>query len=166
MPILLYFAGPNRLSYNWYVSCFLTEKTPLIPLTTIYLRNRDYLLQRFLTVMIFFSKFHQIKVICMVKSTKSIPLSIICTGYFKFSSLKYRVWWTGFFPSLKPTGYFFHFKLDVFSSFWARVKYFDGSCLTIYSNSTIYRDIHYQFWVWWIHYSHCCESKRWKRGKF
>jgi hypothetical protein len=31
----------------------------------------------------------------------------------------------------------------------ARVKYFDGPCLTIYSLSTIYRDIHYQFPVWW-----------------
>ena len=60
-----------------------------------------------------------------------------------------------FFPSLKPTGYFFQFKLISFSSFMARVKYFDGPCLTIYSLSTIYRDIHYQFLVWWIHYSHC-----------
>ena len=65
-----------------------------------------------------------------------------------------------FFPSLKPTEYFFQFKLDFFSSFWARVKYFDGPCLTIYSLSTIYRDIHYQFLVWWIHYSHCYEFKR------
>ncbi len=24
-----------------------------------------------------------------------------CTGFFQFSSLKYQVWWTGFFPSLK-----------------------------------------------------------------
>ena len=64
------------------------------------------------------------------------------------------------FPSLKPTGYFFQFKLIFFSSFMARVKYFDGPCLTIYSLSTIYRDIHYQFLVWWIHYSHCYESKR------
>ena len=45
-----------------------------------------------------------------------------------------------FFPSLKPTGYFFQFKLIFFSSFMARVKYFDGPCLTIYSLSTIYRD--------------------------
>ena len=59
-----------------------------------------------------------------------------------------------FFPSLKSTGYFFQFKLVFFSSFWARVKYFDGTCLTIYSLSTIYRDIHYQFLDWWIHYSH------------
>ena len=65
-----------------------------------------------------------------------------------------------FFPSLKPTGYFFQFKLIFFSSFMARVKYFDRPCLTIYSLSTIYRDIHYQFLVWWIHYSHCYEPKR------
>jgi hypothetical protein len=43
-----------------------------------------------------------------------------------------------FFPSLKPTGYFFQFKLIFFSSFMARVKYFDGLYLTIYSLSTIY----------------------------
>ena len=56
-----------------------------------------------------------------------------------------------FFPSLKPTGYFFQFKLDFFSSFWARVKYFDGPCWTIFcSLSTIYRGIHYQFPLWWI----------------
>ena len=65
-----------------------------------------------------------------------------------------------FFPSLKLTGIFFQFNLIFFSSFMARVKYFDGPCLTIYSLSTIYRDIHYQFLVWWIHYSHCYESKR------
>ena len=55
---------------------------------------------------------------------------------------------------------FFPVQTDFFSSFMARVKYFDGPCLTIYSLSTIYRDIHYQFLVWWIHYSHCYESKR------
>ena len=48
-----------------------------------------------------------------------------------------------FFPSLKPTGYFFQFKLIFLSSFMARVKYFDGPFLTIYSLSTIYRDIYY-----------------------
>ena len=56
-------------------------------------------------------------------------------------------------------------NLVFFSSFWARIKYFDGPCLTIYPLSTIYRDIHYQFPIWWIHYSHCCESKRWKPWK-
>ena len=37
--------------------------------------------------------------------------------------------------------------MDIFTSFWARVKYFDGPCLIIHSLFTIYRDIHYQlFW--------------------
>ena len=51
-------------------------------------------------------------------------------------------------------------QLVIFASFMARVKYFDGPCLTINSLSTIYRDIHYQFPVWWIQYSHCYESIR------
>ena len=42
----------------------------------------------------------------------------------------------------------------------------DGPCLTIYSLFTIYRDIQYQLLVWWKHYTHCCESKKWKPGKF
>ena len=37
-----------------------------------------------------------------------------------------------FFPSLKPTGYFFQFKLDFF-----QVSGLAGPCLTIYSLSTI-----------------------------
>ena len=57
-------------------------------------------------------------------------------------------------------------NLIFFSSFWARIKYFEGPCLTISPLFTIYRDIHYQFLVWWIHYTHCCESKKWKPGKF
>ena len=93
------------------------------------------------------------------------PLSI-WTGFFQFSSMKYWVWRTGFFfPVWNQLDIFSSSNLIVFSSFWARVKYFEGPCLTIYSLSTIYRDIHYQFLVWWIHYSHCCESKRWKPGK-
>ena len=36
---------------------------------------------------------------------------------------------------------FFQVQTDFFSSFMARVKYFDGPCLTIYSLSTIYRYI-------------------------
>ena len=63
-----------------------------------------------------------------------------------------------FFPSLKPTGFFFQFKHDFFKSFWAKVKYFDGPCLTIYSLSTIYSYIT-------SYYSHCYESKRWKTWK-
>ena len=41
--------------------------------------------------------------------SRPIPLSI-CTGFFQFSSLEYRVWWTGFFS-----------QLDIFSSsnFWS-----------------------------------------------
>ena len=38
-------------------------------------------------------------------------------------------------------------KLDFFPSSWAWVKYFDGSCITIYSLFTIYRDIHYQLFL-------------------
>ena len=71
-----------------------------------------------------------------------------------------------FFLVWKQTGYFYQFKLDFFSSFWARVKYFDGPCFTIYSLFTIYRDIQYQLLVWWINYTHCCESKKWKPWKF
>ena len=29
VPILLYFVGPKHPSGNWYVSCFLTDKTAL-----------------------------------------------------------------------------------------------------------------------------------------
>ena len=71
-----------------------------------------------------------------------------------------------FFLVWKQTGYFYQFKLYFFPSFWARVKYFDVPCSTIYSLSTIYRDKHYQLLVWWIHYTHCCESKKLKPGKF
>ena len=51
-------------------------------------------------------------------------------------------------------------QLDIFPSwnliFWARVKcLMDLVKLFTYSLSTIYRDIHYQFLVWWIIYSHC-----------
>ena len=80
--------------------------------------------------------------------------------------LKYPVWWTGFFPSLKTNCIFLPVQTGFFPSFWSRVKYFDGPCLTIYSLFTIYRDTHYQFLVWWIHYTHCCESKKLKPGKF
>ena len=94
----------------------------------------------------------------------------ICTGIlgifdilqFEISSLMNWI----FFLVWKQTGYFYQFKLDFFPSSWARVKYFDGPCITIYSLFTIYRDIHYQLLVWWIHYTHCCESKKWKPGKF
>ena len=33
-------------------------------------------------------------------------------------------------------------------------------------NIQFHGDIHYQLLVWWIHYTHCCESKKWKPGKF
>ena len=106
------------------------------------------------------SKFMQLELL-----NKSYLLSI-CTGIFgTFDILQFDE--LGFFPSLKTnwillpvqTGFFF-------PSFWARVKYFDGHCLPIYSIFTIYWDIHYQFLVWWIHYTHCCKSKKWKPGKF
>ena len=71
-----------------------------------------------------------------------------------------------FFLVWKQTGYFYQFKMDIFTSFWARVKYFDGPCLIIHSFFTIYRDIHYQLLVWWSHYNHCCKSKKWKPGIF
>ena len=94
----------------------------------------------------------------------------ICTGIlgnfdilqFEISSLMNWI----FFLVWKQTGYFYQFKLYFFPSFWARVKYFDGPCSTIHSLFTIYRDIHYQLLVWWIHYTHCCESKKSKPGKF
>ena len=37
-----------------------------------------------------------------------------------------------FFLVWKQTGYFYQFKLIFFPSFWARAKYFDGPCLTIF----------------------------------
>ena len=99
-----------------------------------------------------------------------IHLLSICTGIFgTFDILQFEISslmnWV-FFLVWKQTGYFYQFKLGFFPSFWARVKYFDGPCLTIYSLFTIHRDIHYQLLVWWIHYTHCCESKKWKPGKF
>ena len=101
--------------------------------------------------------------------TRTFLLSI-CTGIFgTFDILQFEISslmnWV-FFLVWKQTGYFYQFKLGFFPSFWARVKYFDGPCLTIYSLFTIHRDIHYQLLVWWIHYTHCCESKKWKPGKF
>ena len=97
-------------------------------------------------------------------------LLFICTGIFRtFDILQFEISslmnWV-FFLVWKQTGYFYQFKLDFFPSSWARVKYFDGPCLTIYSLFTIHRDIHYQLLVWWIHYTHCCESKKWKPAKF
>ena len=99
-----------------------------------------------------------------------LDLLSICTGIFgTFYILQFEISslmnWV-FFLVWKQTGYFYQFKLGFFPSFWARVKYFDGPCLTIYSLFTIYRDIHYQLLVWWIHYTHCCEWKKWKPGKF
>ena len=91
---------------------------------------------------------------------KCLSPLFIWTRFFQSSSLKYQVWWTGFFSQFETNWIFFPVQ-----SFWHKVEYFDGPCLTIYSLSTIYRDIHYQFLVRWIHYSHCCESKIWKPGK-
>ena len=53
-------------------------------------------------------------------------------------------------PPIYLNWYFFPVwnQLDIFASFMARVKYFDGPCLTFYSLFTIYRDIHYQLLVW------------------
>ena len=88
-----------------------------------------------------------------MKCKKQIKTNLlsICTGIFEsfeilqfgISSLMNCI----FFLVWKQTGYFYQFKLDFFRSFWARVKYFDGSCLIIYSLFTIYRDIHYQLLV-------------------
>ena len=74
----------------------------------------------------------------------------ICTGILEtFDILQFEISslmnWI-FFLVWKQTGYFYQFKLGFFPSFRARVKYFDGPCLTIYSFFTIYRDIHYQIW--------------------
>ena len=78
------------------------------------------------------------------------------------STDRYHDWLVKYIPPIYLNWVFFPVwnQLDIFASFMARVKYFDGPCLTINSLSTIYRDIHYQFPVWWIHYSHCYESKR------
>ena len=110
---------------------------------------------------------------CIVEDISNILdpfLLSICTGILgTFDILQFEIsslmnWF--FFLVWKQTGYFYHFKLEFFPSFWARVKYFDEPCLTIYSLFTIYRDKHYQFLVWWIHYTYCCESKKLKPGKF
>ena len=71
-----------------------------------------------------------------------------------------------FFPSLKTNWIFLPVQTGFFPSFWVRVKYFDGRLLNylfLFYNSQRYTlpDL-----VWWIHYSHCCESKKWKPGKF
>ena len=91
----------------------------------------------------------------------------ICTGIlgnfdilqFEISSLMNWI----FFLVWKQTGYFYQFKLYFFPSFWARVKYFDGPCSTIYPFFTIYRDIHYQLLVWWIHYT-TVNQRNWNLG--
>ena len=60
----------------------------------------------------------------------------ICTGIFgTFDILQFKIYslmnWD-FFLVWKQTGYFYQFKLIFFPSFWARAKYFDGPCLTIF----------------------------------
>ena len=87
----------------------------------------------------YFTAKHRVQKQFLRVPTNSDPLSI-WTGFFQFSRLKYQVWWTGFFFPVWN-------QLDIFSSsnwfflsFMARVKYFDGPCLTIYSLSTIYTD--------------------------
>ena len=122
------------------------------------------------------TRVRHIKTLCLTTAPRRFRhmartnLLSICTGIlgtfdilqFEISSLMNWI----FFLVWKQTGYFYQFKLYFFPSFWARVKYFDGPCSTIYSLFTIYRDIHYQLLVWWIHYTHCCESKKLKPGKF
>ena len=83
--------------------------------------------------------------VALVRPTHSPYLSELYFSNFPVLNIKFDE--LDFFSSLKPTGKFFQFKLIFFSSFMARVKYFVGPCLTIYSLSTIYRDIHYQFLV-------------------
>ena len=97
---------------------------------------------------------------CWVASSWAGLTPIYLNWIFSISGLKYQVWWTGFFFLVWNQKDIFHVQTDLFSSFRARVKYFDVPCLTLYSLPTIYRDIHYQFWVWWIHHSHCYTSKR------
>ena len=61
---------------------------------------------------------------------------IYLSWIFQYSSLKYRVWRIWFFPSFNPTGYFFSSNWFFFQVSMARVEYFDGPCLTIYSLQT------------------------------
>ena len=105
--------------------------------------------------------------VCSISSL----LLFICTGIleifdilqFDISSLKNWV----FFLVWKQTGYFYQFNLDLFSGFWARIKYFVEPCLTFFSLFTIYRDKHFQLLVLWTPTAvHCCESKKWTPGKF
>ena len=85
---------------------------------------------------------NKIKAHCVsLKVVKSSPSDavgppIYLSWIFQYSSLKYRVWRIWFFPSFNPTGYFFSSNWFFFSSFMARVEYFDGPCLTIYSLQT------------------------------
>ena len=81
---------------------------------------------------------------------------------FEISSLMNWV----FFLVWKQTGNFYQFKLGFFPSFWARVKYFDGPCLTIYSLFTIHRDIHTSFWPGGFSTPTVVNQKKWKPGKF
>ena len=105
-----------------------------------------------------------------VQMVRMTHLLSICTGIFgSFDILQFEnpsMINCIFFLVWKQTGYFYQFKQGFFPSFWTRVKYFNGPCLTIYFLFIIHRDIHYQLLVWWIHYTHCCESKKWKPGKF
>ena len=61
------------------------------------------------------------------------------------------------FSQFETNWIFLPVQTGFFSSFTARVKHFDGRCLTLYSHFTMYRDIDYQLLVWWIHYNHWCE---------
>ena len=42
VPILLYFVRPKRPSGNCYISCFLTEKTPLLHSLSHFIRGRSF----------------------------------------------------------------------------------------------------------------------------
>ena len=59
-------------------------------------------------------------------------LLFICTGIFgSFEILQFEISSLMnciFFLVWKQTGYFYQLKMDIFTSFWARVKYFDGPC--------------------------------------
>ena len=72
---------------NFTIACCHARTTPVV-LVSCYNLQSTYLGLHYI--------FHLRK----CKAKESVPLSI-CTWFLKFSSLKYRVWWTGFFPKFE-----------------------------------------------------------------
>ena len=71
-----------------------------------------------------------------------------------------------FFLVWKQTGYFYQYKLIFFPSFWARAKYFDWPCLTIFPFYSLKRYTLPTFGLGGFTIPTAVNLKKWKPGKF